>query len=281
MRARHGGACLLLLLVLTACGSGDHARRDAVNGYLRDVKSAQADLVAGQGQIDIALQSFSLKRMSSLQLARLRNAHGTIATALRRLRALDPPPDAKRLDALLVQRLALQLALVEELRQTARDVPRLTSVSLPLRAAAERLGQNLKALSAGGRTVPTGSTQQLLSGYGEAFGAYGQALRPLVANLAPARQPSLLRPAIAAEQRAVRRSVVLCSTIRGALGHADVVAANRAIASLFSVSQSLNGPATQAAQRAATLAYDARVQKIERLAVAIANERNRLVRLIG
>jgi hypothetical protein len=281
MRARYGGACVALLLLLTACGSGDHARRDSVNAYLQGVNRAQAQLVAGQGQVDLALQSFSLKRMTSPQLGRLRNARGTIAKALERLRALDPPPDARRLDALLAQRLALQLALVDELRQTGRDVPRLAAAVSPLRAAARRLGQALTAISTRQKTVPAGSTQELLDRYGDAFGAYGDALKPLRATLEASGRPSLLEPELAAEQRAVARSVSLCAAIRSALGRGDIEAANRAIAALFSVSQTLNGAGAAAAQRAAARAYDARIRKIDQLAIAITTERNRLVQLVG
>jgi hypothetical protein len=281
-------SCALVVLVAVGCGSGDgtKARRDAVNRYLTDVQGAQIDLVGRQGEIDSTLQSFSLTRPSARDVRNLRSARTTIAATLRRVRALDTPPDARRLGKLLVRRLALQQALVDELIQTSRDVVRLAAAGPLLTAAAAQLRSDLAAIAAAPRpttTVPPAGSRSVLQRYGEAFGGYGDTLRPIAPRLAPSHAASLLRPTLAAQQTALTRSVALCREIRGALALArpDIPKANASIHSLLTLAVSLNGAQTRKREAAAAGAYDARIAKLNTLASAIVAERERLVRRIG
>ena len=275
------------MLVAVGCGSGDgaKARRDAVNRYLTSVQHAQIELVGKQGQIDSTLQSFSLTRPSARDLRALGFARTTIAATLRRVRALSAPPDARRLAELLVRRLALQQALVDELIQTSHDVGRLATAGPPLTAAAAQLRVDLAAISAAPRpaTVPRAGSKSVLQRYGEAFGRYGDALRPVAPRLASAPAPSLLRPTLEAQQAAVTRSVKLCGEIRRALAltKPNIARANTAIHSLLTLAASLNGQETRRRQAAAAGAYDAEITKLDKLANAIGTERDHLVRAIG
>jgi hypothetical protein len=280
-------SCSLVVLVAVGCGSsnGTKSRRDAVNRYLTGVQHAQLDLVGKQGQIDSTLQSFSLTRPSARDVRALRFARTTIAATLRRVRALDTPPDARRLSKLLVRRLALQRALVDELIQTLHDVGRLAAAGPRLTAAAGQLRTDLAAISVAPRPakVPAGGSQNVLQRYGEAFGSYGDALRPIAPGLAPSHAPSLLRPTLQAQQAALTRSVALCAEIRRALALAkpDITRANAAIHTLLTLAASLNGLETRKRQAAAAAAYDAKIAQLNVLANAIGRERDRLVRELG
>jgi hypothetical protein len=281
-------SCSLVVLVAAGCGSGDgtKARRDAVNRYLTAVQRAQIDLVGRQGQINSTLQSFSLTHASARDLRNLRSARTTIAATLNRVRALDTPPDARRLGGLLVRRLALQQALVEELIQTSHDVGRLAAAQPLLTAAAAQLRTDLAAIAAAPRpaaTVPATGSRDVLQRYGEAFGRYGDSLRPIAPRLAPSHVASLLRPTLEAQQKALRRSVALSGEIHRALALArpDIPEANAAIHSLLTLATSINGPQTRKREAAAAGAYDARIAKLNALASATAAERERLVRRIG
>lgn len=275
------------MLVAAGCGSGGgtKARRDAVNRYLTSVQHAQLDLVDKQGQIDSTLQSFSLTRPTAKDVRALRFARTTIAGALRNVRALSAPPDARHLSELLVQRLSLQLALVDELTQTSHDVGRLAAAAPLLSAAAAQLRTDLAAISAtpAPAKVPRGGSKNVLQRYGDAFGRYGDALRPIVPGLAPSIEPSLLRPTLEAQRSALTRSVALCGEIRRALvlRKPDITRANTAIHSLLTLAATLNGQETRQRQAAAAAAYDAKISKLNSLANAIGAERQRLVRLIG
>jgi len=281
-------SCSLVALVAVGCGSGDgtKSRRAAVNHYLDGVQHAQIELVGRQGQIDGTLQSFSLTNAKPGELRDLRLARTTIATALHRVRALDAPPDAKQLEALLARRLALQQALVDELIQTLHDEQRLAAASPSLAAAAARLRTDLAAVATTPRlasTVPRSRSKGVLDRYGQAFGRYGDALRPIVPALAPAHNGSLLRPTLEAEQKALGASVALCGAIRRYLApvRPDIPKANAAIHSLLTLAASLNGAQVRKDEAAAARAYDGRIAKLNTLAQAIGAERNRLVRTLG
>ena len=280
-------ACSLAVLVAAGCGSGGgtKSRRDAVNRYLTSVEHAQVLLVGRQGQIDSTLQSFSLTQPRAKDVRALRFARTTIATTLRNVQALKAPPDARRLSQLLVRRLALQQDLVDELIQTSHDVGRLAAAAPLLSAAAAQLRTDLAAISATPRPakVPRGGSKNVLQQYGDAFGRYGDALRPIVPGLAPSPAPSLLRPTLEAQRAALTRSVALCDEIRRTLVLAkpDIPRANAAIHSLLTLAASLNGLETRKRQAAAAATYDAEIAKLNTLANAIGTERERLVRLIG
>jgi hypothetical protein len=278
-------SCALVVVVASGCGPSDptKARRDAVNSYLTSVQHAQIDLLGKQGQIDSTLQSFSLTRPSPQSLRALGVARATVSSTLRRVKTLNPPPDAQRLSQLLVQRLAVQQGLLDELIQTSHDLARLAAARPVLTAAAAQLRADLAAVSAAPRqaTVPRAGSKDLLKRYGEAFGGYGDTLRPIAPRLAPSPAESLLRPTLEVQRSALTRSVSLCDEIRRALARPDIPRANTAIHSLLTLAATLNGNETRTREAAAARVYDARIGKLNVLAQAIAAERNRLVRAIG
>lgn len=279
MTAARAASCCLLVLLAVGCGSGGHARKDAVNAYLGKVRTAQATLVGGQGQIDLTLQAFSLTRPRPNELQRLQRDRRTAAATWKRVRALEPPPDAKHLHALVVERLRLQVGLYDALIETMQDVPQLAAVGRPLTAAAHQLTLDLTA--AGGSKVRGGSSEAFLARYAEAFGRYGDNLKPIEARLAPAGPQSLLRPTVAAERSVIARSIRLCDAIRSTLHRGDIDGANAAIHSLLTLTQTVGGDAVRRAQEAAARAYNAKVARIDRIATAITEERTKLVRRVG
>ena len=278
MAAARAACCCLLVLLAVGCGSGGHPRRDAVNAYFAQVKKAQAALIGGQGQIDLTLQAFSLTKAPANELQKLQRDRETVAGTLKRLQALEPPPDARHLHTLILRRSKLQVTLFDSLIETLRDLPRLRAVGPPLTAAARQLSADLAA--AGGTHVKGGS-KAFLQRYADAFGRYGDALRPIGAGLAPAKGGSLLRPTIAAERSLIVRSTSLCDTIRSTLAKNDIDGANAAIHALLTITQTAGGTSVRAAQLSAARAYNARVAKIDKLGASVADERAKLVQRVG
>ncbi|MFZ1880269.1 MAG: hypothetical protein WAU41_08890 [Gaiellaceae bacterium] len=282
MKALRGTAILLALLVIAGCGSdGTKARREAVNSYFAKVAAAQVGLLSREGQINATLQAFSLTNSTPAVLAKLRKARQEIGDAERQVKALDPPDDARKLHSLLVQRLVLQRAVVDELIATALYVPKLRATAPALQAAVAGLRRDLKAITSGTAQVKATGGAATLDRYAAAFGGYGDALVPLSAVLDSLRAPPIMQAALTAERRAVARSIALCDTIRSTLRHRKIQAANRAIHSLFTVASNLNGAQTQAEQAAAARAYNARLRQIDAVAKKVNLERERLVQLIG
>jgi Cu/Ag efflux protein CusF len=284
VKALRGTAIVLALLVVAGCGSdGTKARREAVNSYFGKVAAAQVALLSRQGQINATLQGFSLTHTTPAELAKLRKASRDIADAERQVKALAPPKDARKLHALIVERLGLQRAVVDELIATALYVPKLAATAPVLQAAVAGLRRNLNAITSAPTTTQVKATggAATLDRYAAAFGGYGDALAPVSAQLDSLRAPPILHAALVAERGAVARSIVLCNAIRSALQHRQIAAANKAIHSLFTVSATINGAQTQVQQAAAARAYNARLRHIDAVAKKVSLERDRLVRLIG
>lgn len=272
----------VLAFCLAGCGSDNaKTRRDAVNGYLDRVSKAQLVLVGRQAQLSDALQRFSLTRSTPKELRQLREGRGEVAATLVRVRALDPPKDAKRLDALIVQRLVLQRDLLDELIATAVYIPKVAATGPPLQAAVARLRSDLGVKSSASARVGGGGSRRTLADYAVAFGAYGDALKPIATRLRALTAPPILKASLDAERRALTRSIALCATIRDSIAARKIPAANAAIQALFTVSATLNGTRTQREQAAAARAYNARVRRIDTVASRIARERLRLVKLVG
>ena len=271
----------LALFALAGCG-GDATkqRREAVNQYIDDVAKAQVNLTGHQGQIDAALAAFSLAKPTAKELRALRRGKAQVDATVVRVRAVDTPPDAKKLDRLLLMRLELQRSLLDELIRTALDARRLTDVTPALQAAAAKLHAELAAIAAS-PSVPPGGSAALLDRYGAAFGRYGDSLRPVPAKLAPAAAASLLAPTVSEQRRAVAWSVKLCDEIRADLKRNDVASANAAIHSLLSIAATLNGPAVRRAEARVAKSYDAQIDRLAKLEQQISSERGRLVRTIG
>ena len=271
----------LALVALSACGSdATKQRREAVNQYIDDVTKAQVNLTGHQGQIDAALAAFSLVKPTTKELAALRRGKTQVDATIARMRFVTVPPDAKKLQRLVLRRLELQSSLLDELIRTGYDARRLITVTPTLQAAASKLHTDLAAISSSSK-VPQGGSAGLLERFGEAFGAYGDALRSTPPKLAPAADASLLGPTLAEQQRAVSWSVRLCDEIRADLKRGDVASANSAIHSLLTIAATLNGPAVRRAEARVAKTYDAQIDRLTTLEQQISAERGRLVRTIG
>lgn len=288
---------VLLVLIVAGCGgSANGKRRDAVNTYFDRVARAEAKLVARSKTIEAALGSFTPGTTTPGELRGLVSARATVREALRRVRAIDPPPEAARLHGDLVRLLALQASVANELVWSARFIPQLAATVRPLADAAAALSRDLGAAktvprsvavgagaprpTSGGTTAPVPQVD-VLGVYAAAFARYRKALQPTSTTLERLVAPPELAPRLAAERRAVRRSVELSAEIEQALRRRDVPRANAGIRSFFGVATEINGIRTQKAEQAAVRAYDARLSRIGTLARQVATERQRLVQTIG
>jgi hypothetical protein len=286
MRSRGLVCGLAVVLVLAGCGSSSTKdRRDSVNAYFTAVQHAQSRLASRSSEIDTTLAGFTLTHPSAKELAGLRRGRATVETALARVRRLDVPADASKVQRLVEQRLLAQRALFDELIQTELDVNRLAAAGPKLHAAAVRLRADLAAAASApastASVVARGTALSARERYAQAFGRYGDSLRPVVPTLAPSATPSLLLPTLRDQRTALARSVTLSDAIRSDLQQSDIPKANRDIHSLLVIAASLNGTATRRAEAQAARAYNAKIARINTLDRQLARERERLVQEIG
>jgi hypothetical protein len=262
MRLAHGGAVLLLVAVLAGCGGSTDVerRREAVNTYFEQLNRAQEPVLARSAEINEALGRFSLAKLEPARLKALERAQEAIQRALRRVRAVDPPPDAVKLHGDLIRLLALQESIVGELAWATRYVPQNREILRPLAGAGKTLTGALSRAKSSGALVA-------------AFDGYRTSLSAILARLDRLRAPPLLRPGLAAERQTLSRSISLCREIRAALAKRDVDRANDRIAALLAVSRQTGSLGTQKAEIAAARGYNAKVTQIGRLAARVARDR--------
>src|SRR5258708_21727633 len=144
------GVVVLVVLCVAGCGGSSQTakRRAAVSAYFSRVSQAEVTLQSEIGEIDKALQSFSLTKTNPDELRSLVLARTRIRARLRRVAAIQPPQDAKRIHADLVELLSLQEAVADELVRSAQFIPLFAKTELPLGAAARGLGRDLAAAQA-------------------------------------------------------------------------------------------------------------------------------------
>ena len=109
---------------------------------------------------------------SPAEIAALAHAHTAISEALRRVRAIPPPRDARALHRDIVALLNDEESVAGELVQASRFGPSFATALLPLRGAASRLGHDLAAVNRSAAaakpvaTAPTGAQLWTAAGCG-------------------------------------------------------------------------------------------------------------------
>jgi hypothetical protein len=286
VRFAGGGLAVVAALTLVGCGgpSKYQTRRTAVNTYFDRVDRAEAPLAGQSKDIDDAFAKFKIVGNSKAELEQLQSAQKEIAATLKRVQAIPAPEAAAKIHRDIVTLLERQQAVANDLVLTTSYVPRLSTVLVPLQRADAGLTRDLDALNhAGavkGKSAPV-TLSEALAGFATAFQHYSDALKPVAAQLDRLTPPLELRDDLLAQRSAVHRSVALSSAIVAALGKKDVKTANADIHTLFTIAPQTSVIGTPQAERNALRAYNARLESITRLEVAINRERARLVRSVG
>jgi hypothetical protein len=259
---------LAALLLLAGCGGGSHARRDAVNAYFDRVEAAQLPVRRQATAISKAFGSFSTVKNSPKEQAALVHAHTVLAGVERRVSAVEPPVDAKRMHRDIVRLYSMQAAVAAELVQMSRFVPRYKQALVPLVPTHARLATELKTAK-GWKPVAA------------AFRTYRLSLASVLAKLDGLAPPPTLEPSFAGQRAGIRRSIGLCASIEDALARHDQKATAAAIGRLATAAAEKTAVKAHNAQVAAASAYNARLAAISALQRKIGSERERLVRTLG
>ena len=149
MKLARGAVVAVAAVALAGCGGGsssNHAnqRRDAVNAYFDQVDRAQRTLVGSAGEIDRAFRNFKLIGNSASELHELAFARDRVGTTLQHVRAIDSPPEVRKLRTDLIQMLSLQRAAADELLHVALYEPKLTHALAPLSPAGKALANDIR-----------------------------------------------------------------------------------------------------------------------------------------
>jgi hypothetical protein len=270
MRAIRSAVVLLAAAAaLSGCGGdGGNPRGDAVNAYIDRVNSASASLVDQNVAINTAFRRFSTSGNTAAELRALVHAQAALERAHRRVAALSPPADARRLHRDLVRMLGLEAAVARNMVWAARYTPKFDRALAPLAPAGKRFTSDLAAA--------TGWDAQA-----DAFQAYRTALLPVLARLNRLAAPPELRASLAAERSLLRRSIALSREAEDALRARNGNAASARVAELSGLASGRLARAAHAQQTTAVKAYNRRLRTIAGLRLRVDRERLRLVGDVG
>jgi hypothetical protein len=135
-------AAILAAVLLVGCGGDD--KREDVDAYIRDVNAIEQQLLIDLSHASAAYRDFTTHEKELVKLRpKLVAAERSMRRHDRRLGALQPPPEARRLHQLVRQLTRAQVELADELQRSAVYLPGYSEALRPLDAAQTRLRKDL------------------------------------------------------------------------------------------------------------------------------------------
>jgi hypothetical protein len=266
VKTRIAVPALAVVLLVAGCGNGHKARRNAVTDYIQRVNAAQVSMRTQLLAVERAYRDFGRKGGPSIAKIepRLARSETTIRGVGKRIEALKPPPDARKLHALLVRLVAQEAQVAHELVQLAQFSPRFSAALRPLGPAGT-------ALRAAFKTATKAASQA------SALDAYASALGTVLKRLDSVQAPPAFEPALASQQSSLKRvrstALELAAGLRSKTSRAGLPRLIQRFTNAGNASQSVGEQKTRIA---AIEAYNARVTGLATLGHAIDAERARL-----
>ena len=261
------GLVLLLVLVVSGCGSSAKSRRrDAVNDYLGKVETVQRRFTPSFTIANQAYHDFASGKGGKKQLQRLRGAEVAIIAARDALEQVSPPPDARRLHRQLLQLYNLDAALGLEAITLQQFLPSVRQVLMDLARVNNSYRKDLASTTTAGEQAA-------------ALDSYSNAVARVITSFRRLAPPPALRPWQSAQvtrlQQIIDTGHLLAKGLR--VGDRNAVPA---LAKRFSFLLA-HQPTVSQAQHDAVKAYDNRLVGINRLQGKIQEEHQRLQNLLG
>jgi hypothetical protein len=264
-------AALAVVLLVSACGSGHKAQRNALTNYINSVNTAQVSMRKQLLAVERAYRDFGRKGGPSIAKIepRLARSERTIRDIARRIEALEPPPDARKLHSLLVRLVVQEAQVAHELVELAQFSPRFSAALHPLGAGGAALRTAFKSAKK--------ATQQAT-----ALDAYAATLAVVLRRLRSVEAPPAFAPALVSQRSSLAHvratALELAAGLRNKKQQAALPRLIQRFTNAGNASQSL---AEQKARIAAIEAYNARVNGLATLGHAIDTERVRLEKTLG
>ncbi len=277
---------------LVASGVFRHhgSSQTAVARYITSVDTVEQQMRVPLTSLLAAYQSFSKNATSPGTVKKLAAAEKTLRTLQRRLSALDAPPAATKLRALVLRLVGAEVDATHEVDQIARFLPAFAAAGALSKRAAAALAGGVAAAKPPTPQAVRGSAAQIARAkaaydaavaksalaQAAAVDGYDAALAVVLRRLRGLRPPAMLAPAYAAQVRTFE-----ATRAAGAALARELRTKNRTRAPLLSrrLAQAERMAASVASQRAeidAIKAYNSRVQAITALQTDIQRELSRL-----
>lgn len=286
---------VLVGLVVGGVFSRHKPHQTAVARYIKSVDAVEQQMRVPLTSLLAAYRSFSKSAASPRTEKKLAGAEKTLRTLQRSVSALDAPPEAAKLRALVLRLLGAEVAATHELDQLARFLPPFAAAGAAAKRAATALARGVAAAKPPTPKTIHGSAAQIAlakAAYAAAVArsalaqaaavdAYDAALAVVLKRLRALRPPPMLTPAYGAQVRtfeatraagdALARELRTQKRTRTRLLSRRLAQAERLAASVTA----------QRAEIAAIKAYNARVRAISGLQTKIQRELSRIQATTG
>jgi hypothetical protein len=266
-------AVLALALVAVAAGCGGSSKHDAIENYIRSVNGVETRMAGPIGQVTQANKDFASSQTAPSIHKRLLKSERTMRMLQARLVAIDAPPEAARLKALLLALVGREVELTHEIVQLSAFVPRYQAALKPLVQADSALKKQLAASAKG-----AAATKALNTSKADELDRYSTTLDAAIAAIKPLEPPPVWRPVYATELGALQALESSASALARAIRANDANAVPKLLHRFDAAAVAGQSSAAQKRQIAAVKAYDARIRKIATLARNVEKERVRLQR---
>jgi hypothetical protein len=263
-------AAVAVVLLVSGCGGGHKARRNAVTDYINRVNATQVGMRTQLLAVERAYRDFGRKKGPTLaQLEpRLAKAERTIRVLQRHVKALRPPPDAQKLHVLLLQLVADERGVAHELVQLAQFSPRFSAALAPLAPAGVALRDSFKKAT-------KAKTQA------DALDAYAVAIAGVLDRLRPVQAPPAFQPALASQRASLTHVRASAIALADGLRKKNRVGLPKLIQSFTNAGLASQSLAEQRARIAAITAYNGRIDELANVGHQIDLERVRLEKALG
>jgi hypothetical protein len=270
MPVRMALVAVAAVLLVSACGGGHKARRDAVTNYINRVNATQVAMRKELLAVERAYHDFGRKNGPTLAQIepRLARSERSIRVVERRLKALDPPRDAQKLHVLLVQLVTDEAGVAHELVQLAQFSPRFSAALAPLAPAGTDLRSAFKKA-------------KKAKAQADALDAYAIAIAHVLDRLRPVHAPPAFQPALASQRASLTHVRATALALADGLRKKDRVGLAKLIQSFTNAGLASQSLGEQRARIAAIKAYNSRVDELSNLGRQIDTERVRLEKALG
>jgi hypothetical protein len=293
--AAAGAVAAAVVVTVQARGSSESASHRRVSAYIKQVDGVQQSLGFRLTRLLAAYRGFTTGNAGPRVRSQLAEAERTLRTVERRVRALEPPPEARQLHRLIVRLLALDGDVAHEVFQIATFSPEFRRVLAGAVKASRQLSTELAGVKFPTPHQVHGSPAEIAKAradyharataaavaQADAVEKYCAALASVLTKMRALRPPPVLAPELQTQERAFAATRKAGLTLGAGLRSSDLSQVP-ALSRRFSVAaRSAGSVASQRAQIAAIKAYNARVRQVGALGAQIRKEVTRLQQAVG
>lgn len=285
MSARAGVIVIALAALAAGCGGQGQTPAHAEIAYINRVNAIEKQLAPPLLAVSRAAAGFAAHSSPSTAAARARARASTrrdaaaLAGGLARIQALrgtlaalDAPPAASRLRALILRLVDQQAYLTGQTEKLVTFLPGFTADLRPLPAATVRLERVLSISQAYGAAA----VQRVYAEKAAALRQFATSVQAIIHRLRRLAVPQVSQPGYRAQIGSLRGMSVSAGKLAGAIGAGPAPAVSKLLVAFDRAAASNQTGAVRRAQIAAIKAYDAQTTRLNTLAAQAQTERARL-----